>query len=205
MSYKAIGFDYGGVLAGQPASNFVRNVLKILDIDLETYSKTYAKYKYAVNRSQMTWPEMWQKLSNDIGKPEKLPKLLELSDSTNKDLLHLKPEILQLIDSLRDKGYLVGLLSNSSLENAKRWREQGLDNHFDVFHVSAETSYVKPDIEAFKHFATSLDVGLSELIFIDDSPVSLSTADKLGYAPILFTDYPSLITKLARLGVKLTS
>ena len=35
------------------------------------------------------------------------------------------------------------------LEMGKRIRELNIDKHFDVFHISAETKLVKPEIKAF--------------------------------------------------------
>lgn len=202
MKYKAIGFDYGGVIAGRSGHAFAMDIAQLLDIDSETYQRTYAEYKSSVNRGEITWEQLWEAFTAKLGKTDKLPAVLELDEQYLEDLNHVRPEMLELIDTLRSQGYKLGLLSNNTPENAKRLREE-LGNHFDILHVSAETGFVKPEPTAFRHFAESLGAELTELIYIDDSQVSLSTASKLGYTPLLFESHDKLKQQLADLGITL--
>ncbi len=80
-------------------------------------------------------------------------------------------------------------------------REKGLDKHFDVFHISAETALVKPEPDAFKHLANELGVEIKELVYIDDSEKSLSTSKECGFTPVLFESYEQLVNDLTRLDV----
>lgn len=113
----------------------------------------------------------------------------------------LNQNVLDLVDKLHNLGYRTGLLSNNSREKASMMRAEGLDSHFDVFHISAETGYVKPEPEAFSYLADELGVDLNELVFIDDSENSLSTAADCGYTPILFESYDQLARELTELGI----
>jgi HAD superfamily hydrolase (TIGR01509 family) len=95
----------------------------------------------------------------------------------------------------------VGLLSNNTLEAAREMRKSGLDAYFDVFDISAETGHAKPLPEAFIEFARKLEVEPKELVFIDDSKNSLSSATEVGYLPILYVGYGKLIGRLTSLGL----
>jgi len=67
--------------------------------------------------------------------------------------------------------------------------------------VSSDIGHMKPSLEAYLLFTKELCIKPDELIFIDDTKKSLSTAKKLGYYPILFTNYSHLILQLKQLGV----
>jgi putative hydrolase of the HAD superfamily len=110
--------------------------------------------------------------------------------------------VLALVDAKRTQSFRDGLLSNNPHEMAAKMRAEGIDKHFDVFHVSAETGYVKPEVEAFENFAKELGVAPQELVFIDDSAKSLSSAQQVGFIPIQYTGYDALVTRLAELGIK---
>ena len=109
--------------------------------------------------------------------------------------------MVQLVDEIRAAGYKTGLLSNTTLEGGADMRRQGLDQHFDVFHISAETKLMKPQPAAFKHFADDLGVELAELIFIDDAEKSLSTAAECGFTPIFFKGRAELREQLQEIGI----
>ena len=65
----------------------------------------------------------------------------------------------------------------------------------------AVTGFVKPVQKAFTHLADELGAPINELIFIDDTPKSLSSALEVGFTPILFTGYEQLLNDLANLGI----
>lgn len=108
--------------------------------------------------------------------------------------------VLDLVDTLRNSGYKTGLLSNNTLEAAEMMRGEGINTHFDAFIVSAEVGMMKPDPSIYALLCQQLSVQPSELIFIDDSKKSLSTAEECGFTPVLFTDYESLVRDLKRLS-----
>jgi putative hydrolase of the HAD superfamily len=202
MAYKAIGFDYGGVLAGEPGPEFAANVAKMLGIDINTYRTAYFKFNKQVNRNEISWPELWRLFLEDLGHVDRYEELMHMSNAYHARLRSVKPEMLRLVDRLRAHGYKLGLLSNNTISMAKHIEIEGIASHFDVVHVSAVTQFVKPEVRAFSFFAEKLGVITEDLIFIDDSEKSLSTAQEAGYTPILFQQYDQLLTELSRLGVE---
>ncbi len=199
MAYTAIGFDWGGVLNGEVGSIIREQTLKLLDVTAEEYDAAYFSHNKAVQKGDITWNELWRLVLTDIDRLDKLDQIIDFNRNSQKDMPNFK--VHSLVDRLRTNGYKIGLLSNNSTERADELRKTGFDKHFDVFHISAETGLVKPDPAAFRLLADELRVPLSELIFIDDTPRSLSTAYECGYTPILFTDYDSLVAQLQQLGV----
>lgn len=199
MNFKAIGFDWGGVLNGKPGKFFGEKVAATLGITQAEYLEAYFHHNKKVNRAEITWEELWSLVLTELGHPDKVGEVLKISQDFNADALN--QNVLDLVDKLRASGYKVGLLSNNTIEKAESMRAQGLDKHFDVFHISAETALVKPEPEAFQHLADELGVNIEELIFIDDSEKSLSTASECGFTPILFESYDQLANELSKFHV----
>jgi HAD superfamily hydrolase (TIGR01509 family) len=199
MKYKAVGFDWGGVLNGKPGKFFGQKVSELLGTTHEKYLEAYFHHNKKINRGEVTWEELWSLVLTELGQPNKVQEVMKISQEFNAD--NLNQDILDLVDKLRTLGYKVGLLSNNTHEKAAMMREKGLDKHFDVFHISAETALVKPEPEAFRYLADELGIEIRELVFIDDSEKSLSTSRECEFTPILFESYEQLENELTKLGI----
>jgi HAD superfamily hydrolase (TIGR01549 family) len=199
MKYKAVGFDYGGVLVGPPGSGFGIEVSELLGIEKNRYDELYFSRYKDMNLGKVTWLDLWRDILDEIGQQDKYTKFLAI-DERYHHKRESNQDVIDVAKIIKDKGYKVGILSNNSKENAERMRRE-LGNVFEVIHVSAETGYVKPDPEAFKQFAVALGVNLLELVFIDDAENSLKTAKECGFKDILFTGYEQLVKDLKELEI----
>jgi putative hydrolase of the HAD superfamily len=199
MNYKGIGFDWGGVINGKPSKFFGKKVSELLGTTHEKYLEAYFHHNKKIHRGEINWEELWSLVLIELGRPEKVQEVMNISREFNAESLNR--EVLDLVDKLRVSEYKVGLLSNNTHERAAMMRKKGLDKHFDAFHISAETGFVKPEPEAFAHLAKELGVELNELIFIDDAEKSLSTSKECGFTPILFESYEQLVNDLTKIGI----
>ena len=195
--YKAIGFDWGGVLVS--SKPITEGIAAILGISKSVLVKEYYKNNYLAGVESMRYEDVWAKVVTDLGHADKIPQVLE--HMSIQQTFELDNRMVELVDELRQKGLKVGLLSNNTRENGDKMRAEGLDDHFDVFLISAEIGYQKPNMEAFNLLIKELDVMPQEMIFIDDSEGSLSKAGEIGYHPILFTGYEKLKEDLTKLEV----
>ncbi len=200
MIYKGIGFDYGGVISGRPRSFFHKEVAKLFNVSEEQFLIAYYLYNKKVNNGEITRKILWELVAHELGQVDKASEAHTLSLSFLNEPIN--KAVLNLIDKLRLSGYKVGLLSNNDLEGGQKMRELGIDKHFDVFHNSAETKLVKPDPAAFIHFANELNTQPSQLIFIDDTEKSLSSAEECGFTPLLFKSYEQLLRDLEKLHIQ---
>lgn len=202
---KAVGFDYGGVLGGvgYVGSEFTERVASILGVDVDTYKDVYFGMNNLVNLGEIeSWDEFWKLFVEKLGKQEKYQEVVALNHEFESYLHVIDDDALKLVDRLRDNGYKVGLLSNTTLESARKMRENGLAAHFDAFQISAEIKLMKPDPRAFQSLAEELKVDLQELAFVDDAEKSLSRADEIGFVPVLYTSLDDVRSKLHDLGVQ---
>lgn len=197
--FKGIGFDYGGVIDGQSSSFFDKKISEILDVNIDEFKISYFKFNELYNKGSISKEELWKMILKDLNRETKKDDVFAFLKQQPIGEINLK--ILDLIDSLRSRGFKVGMFSNFTKEAADKMREIGIDKHFDTFLVSAETGCVKPSVEAFNILAEKMDILPTELIFIDDTEKSLSSAKEVGFHPILFRGYESLIEELKSLKI----
>lgn len=94
---------------------------------------------------------------------------------------HLHPEIITMLYSLKEKGVLIGLISNCYSEEADVIRRSVLFKYFDAVYLSYEQGVQKPDADIFKRCLDNLLVKAEECIYVGDGgSYELETARKLG-------------------------
>jgi putative hydrolase of the HAD superfamily len=204
MQIKAIGFDWGGVILQTPGPSFNEAAATFLGVEKDVFRRAYFLHNHMVNKGENMKDydeaiEMWSAILSEIGKLDALEGFMGFVKNRPKGLVSL--EMIELLKLLRLKGWKLGLFSNNSIEAAEEFRRHGYDQYFDATLFSAEVDCMKPEPEAFMKLATALNVSVSELVFIDDSERSLSTAVEVGYIPVLFKSKASLVDQLASLGI----
>ncbi len=80
----------------------------------------------------------------------------------------LHPEILPLLQALRERGVLIGLLTNCYSEEAEVIRESVLFPFFDAPLLSCEAGLMKPDRAFFQKCLDALPVEPSQCLYVGD-------------------------------------
>lgn len=94
---------------------------------------------------------------------------------------HLHPEIIPMLTALKEKGLLIGLISNCFSEEADVIRRSELFTYFDAVYLSYEQGIQKPEEEIFKRCLESLSVKAENCVYIGDGGSSeLEAARELG-------------------------
>lgn len=199
MNFKAIGFDYGGVIAGIPSSEFNRRILELLDVPHEVYRSVYFANNHLLNHDKLSKNDFWAKILNELGRSEKIDNLLNFLESLNTH--QINSDVLDLAKQLKAKGYKIGILSNNTAEGVEKMREAGLMEIFDAVAVSTEIGFIKPDPRAFDVLIGQLGILAGELVFIDDTAKSLESSDAVGFYPIKYNNFPELVASLAEVGI----
>lgn len=98
---------------------------------------------------------------------------------------HLHPEIIPMLSQLKERGILVGLISNCYSEEAEVIRKSQLFPYFDAVFLSYEQGIQKPDEEIFKRCMKNLSVKAEECLYVGDGGCfELETARKLGMTAV---------------------
>lgn len=201
MSYKAIGFDYGGVIYGAPGSVMMQAAADLLAVPIDILRTVFFANNHYLNvEKSMSWVELWQYIAGEVNRPEKQPDIARFIDGWDRNQV-VDKDMIRLIDELRANGYKIGLLSNYSEGLRERLALQGIAQYFDAIGISSEMGAMKPQPEAFLQFCDMLEIRPQELVFIDDSEKSLVSAEAVGYVPILFRSLDELRKELSALGV----
>lgn len=119
---------------------------------------------------------------NQCYSEELLQKLAGKRVATKEECFrHLHPEIIPMLSGLKEKGILIGLISNCFSEEAKVIRKSELFPYFDVPCLSYEMGMQKPDEAIFYSCMDSLGVKAGECLYVGDGGSrELETAEKLG-------------------------
>lgn len=115
---------------------------------------------------------------------------------------YINEDVVELIGTLRNNGYKMGLLTNTTSEEIKPiLKRHGLEESFDEIIISSEVGLAKPDIPIFRLMLKRLDVVASQAVFIDDNSSNVQAAKKLGVTGIVFNSFDSLEVSLKSLGI----
>ena len=94
---------------------------------------------------------------------------------------HLHSEIIPMLQALKEKGILIGLISNCYFEEASVIRKSQLFPYFDGVYLSCEQGVKKPDEEIFRRCMKELLVQPEECVYVGDGgSYELETAKGLG-------------------------
>lgn len=96
---------------------------------------------------------------------------------------------IPLIDSIRERGYRVLFLSNMS-EHVMGSNPGAYDfvSHMDGGVWSCHVKLIKPDPEIYRTLLKEYGLAAEECLFIDDTPVNIAAAKRLGMKAILYRD-----------------
>lgn len=77
-------------------------------------------------------------------------------------------EVLEVLQSLKDRGLKLGLISNAAREEVVAWQSCNLANYFDAVIFSYEVRVAKPNKQIYRIACEKLGVMPRESIFIGD-------------------------------------
>jgi putative hydrolase of the HAD superfamily len=103
--------------------------------------------------------------------------------------------------SLKEKGFKIGLLSNTTIFESVVLENLEIKNLFDAIVFSWHRGALKPSKEAFGHILDELAVLASEVVFVDDTEKNIVAARKQGIPAIQFKSVPELSMRLRELGI----
>ena len=103
---------------------------------------------------------------------------------------HIHPDIIPMLAKIKEKGILIGLISNCYSEEVEAIRNSDLFPYFDAVFLSYEQGVWKPDEEIFRRCMERLSVKAEECLYIGDGgSYELETTRKLGMTALQATWY----------------
>jgi putative hydrolase of the HAD superfamily len=203
LALRAVIFDYGMVLTGQPSSKAHDAMLRITGLPHDQFEAIYWADRHAYDEGKLTGLQFWQNIVRDAK--------LNL-DATAVDELNLwdarmwttqNPAMLAWQQQLKQHGIRTAILSNmgdtvlANIEREFDWLPR-----FDVLIWSYQHNMAKPDPAIYQLTLQRLGTRPEESLFIDDKQPNIDAARALGMVAILFSTVEKLREDLIALGDK---
>jgi putative hydrolase of the HAD superfamily len=203
LSLRAVIFDYGMVLTGQPSAEAHDAMLRITGLPRDQFEAVYWADRHAYDEGKLTGLQFWQNIVRDAK--------LNL-DATAVDELNLwdarmwttqNPAMLAWQQQLKQHGIRTAILSNmgdtvlANIEREFDWLPR-----FDVLIWSYQHNMAKPDPAIYQLTLQRLGTRPEESLFIDDKQPNIDAARALGMVAILFSTVEKLREDLIALGDK---
>jgi putative hydrolase of the HAD superfamily len=196
---KAFLFDYGGVMtASEQGNSLFASLGEAFGISLDQAQTTLAPLWRDFLKGTFEEDDFWEAAEEKLGR-QAPPEKRHIWNAWDKQARSL-PEMQELVATLRNAGYTVGLLSNAIPNTEQEIRENGGYAPFDFLVISCKVGTAKPEIAIYQQALAHLPGILpSEIVFIDDQERCLTPAREMGMHTILATSSSQIITDVHKL------
>lgn len=195
---EAILFDWGGVLIEDPAPGLMQHCAGALGVSVADYTAAHNRHGEPFQKGQITEEVFWQRICSDLDR--RAPRVPSLWGQAFRGVYLPRAEVFALARRLHEKGYKVGLLSNTEVPAMALWPQLGRDA-FDALIFSCAEGAIKPEREVYEIAAGKLNVTPPRCVLIDDKPAYAEGARDAGMQAIVYESLPQVQRELAELGV----
>jgi len=196
---RAILFDFGGVFADEGFYHALRELareqrLAVKDMPAAGMQAVYETgYVLGHGDEHAFWERLRQRTGLK-GRDEELTKRVLQG-------FRVRPGMRQLVRELRQRGYLVGLLSDQTDWLDRLDAEQHFYREFDTLYISHRLGKGKRDPSLYGDVARDLGMEPGAILFIDDNPDNVARARRRGWQAVRFIDEAQLRRELIRRGL----
>jgi len=181
---KAILFDFGGVIAEEGFWEGLQAIGKEQGLDPDEFFLTVDaliyETGYLIGRSDeaLFWNAVRTRTNISCTDAELRAEIMKR--------FVLRPEMINAVDLLRSKGFIVGMLSDQTNWLEEIDRDAGLFMHFDRVFNSYRIHKSKRDASVFGDVCATLGVTTGETLFVDDNINHIKRAQGQGLQVIHF-------------------
>ena len=202
MALRAVVFDYGMVLTGEPNAAARAELLRITGLSRDRFELLYWTDRHAYDEGKLTGLAFWEKLLKDgeLNLDAGAAEQLNLWDA--RMWTTVNPVMLGWQLGLKRRGILTAILSNMG-DNVLANIEREFDwlPRFDALVWSYQLGMAKPAPAIYLHVLKELGTRPDETLFLDDKLVNIEAAEALGIKSILFSTVEKLREDLVREGL----
>ena len=192
-------FDFGGVLSRPQQPACVRDIMDMLGLDgsVERFRSVYFARRIAYDRGSVTVREYWEGICGELGIELPEASLPAIIDRDNDAWFQYRPEMIEVIASLKRRTRKIALLSNINVESVVRFRATfpRLDL-FDHMTFSCDVGLMKPEKAIFEHCFRSIGARPEDCLFVDDTPENVVGARAAGMHALRFIDERNFLAEL---------
>jgi putative hydrolase of the HAD superfamily len=188
---KAVLFDYGMVLSGEPDPAAWTHLRSITNLSEEVLHREYWAHRHVYDRGDLNASSFWHTVATGAGIEITSAQLTELIAADTDLWSTLNPPMLAWVDKLQRVGIRTGILSNmpDAMEVGLRARHAWIES-FDHHTWSHAVNRAKPEPEIYQHAAEGLQTPPENILFIDDKSENIAAALAAGMQAIQYSTHP---------------
>jgi putative hydrolase of the HAD superfamily len=196
---KLIIFDIGGVIEDFAEEQYIEYICRKLHLNREEFGDELLRVIPSAEEGRISTREMLEKVAILFGVSF---RKLEWAASMRK-LAKVDSSVVRLVNALHRR-YRVVLLTNVS---KSRYMENVRMGFFrkvkcDRVYASCYIRMSKPDQRIYRYVLEKERVRPEEALFIDNLPVNVEGARRVGMKGIVFVGYRKLAKDLRRMGIR---
>jgi putative hydrolase of the HAD superfamily len=198
---EAVVFDFGGVLTLQPLDIHREKLRVLCGLDAPTFASEYKRQRPDYDRGTIDSREYWSRVMDSRGKPVDPGILRSLFEEDVAGWTRLNEAVLNWAFGLQEAGVRTGILSNmprdmlERIETLFRWLDR-----FDVKIFSCDIGVSKPDAPIYRACLDALRLDAGKVLFLDDVPDNVKSAERTGIRTVLFRDYDDALRQVTENG-----
>jgi epoxide hydrolase-like predicted phosphatase len=198
---KGIIFDIGGVLVDVRIKSFFEHFVSQTGFSKEQlYSMIIMGGEWdRFEKGLITEEQLKVKIEREHGiKPEVMDKMASDWRKTLKPV----PETIEIARKLKGR-YRLFALSNVDEKTTKQCLDRfDFYRHFDGVILSWKVHMRKPERDIYEYTLKRMGMKPEEIVFIDNFPLNLPAAKKMGIHTVLYKDPGQLESDLKKLGIE---
>jgi len=202
LSLRAVIFDYGMVLTGQPNADAHDAMVRITGLPHDKFEAIYWADRHAYDEGKLSGLQFWQNFVRDAKLDLDATAIDELNSWDARMWTTQNPAMLAWQLALRQHGIRTAILSNmGDTVLASIQREFDWLTRFDVLIWSFEHKMAKPDPAIYSLTLDKLGTQPAETLFIDDKQANIDAARALGMIALQFSTVEKLREDLVTSGL----
>lgn len=186
---KAVIFDWGGVCCRE-AEPFASSALqKTLGLDPNQIAAQVPDIYFDYYRGKYNRETFWRAIMNHFGLSESDEIHPTALSQAYLDSYEMYPEVLETAKKLKQKGYLVALLSNLTPEMREHVRPLHRTAEYfqpEMYSCDANVAEIKPNEAPYLLLLEQIKMTPDNCLFIDNTKKNLAPAEKMGMQTIFF-------------------
>lgn len=195
MTIRAAVFDIGGVLEYTPKLGVETKWEQILGLNARELNRRLYEVWKDGSLGHCTEADVHRRIQELIGMTDQQLDTF-MADIWMQYLGELNVELNDYFIGLRSN-YQTAILSNSFV--GAREKEQaayGFEDHTDLIIYSHEVGIAKPDPDIYQMTCDRLGLQPEQIVFLDDVPINIEAAQKLGMKGVLFNNNAQAISEI---------
>jgi putative hydrolase of the HAD superfamily len=201
MAFDALILDFGEVLVEPQDPAGIERMARLASLPVVEFSRRYWVHRDAYD-SGLSAGECWRRVIDGASLvPAEAARVVDALSRADCDSWTLyRDDVWAVASAFKAAGGRTAILSNGPPEVINRVRtERPIDRYFDIVIVSCEVGCAKPDPAIYLLCLDRLGVRAESALFVDDRPVNLEAARRLGLQTLHFTGSDSVAALRARI------